>query len=130
MAIAIGAVVTVSMLAETIGMASSMPRVKLERVATCRRERTRERRGTSRTSSKVRASRSGITSPGTPVGGGPVSPAGGRVRPGEATVGSPGRGSATNRDQVGGQGGRVHVAARQDHAGPPGAYRPGQQGRH
>ena len=57
MAIAIGAVVTVSMLAETIGMASSRPRLKRERVATWRRERTLERLGTSRTSSKVSARR-------------------------------------------------------------------------
>ena len=57
MAIAIGAVVTVSMLAETMGMASSTPRLKRERVATCRRERTPERLGTSRTSSKVSARR-------------------------------------------------------------------------
>src|SRR5215211_4433628 len=57
MAMAMGAVVTVSMLAETMGMASSTPRVKRERVETCRRERMLERRGTSRTSSKVRARR-------------------------------------------------------------------------
>ena len=50
-ATAIGAVVTVSMLAETIGTSSSIPGVKLERVETSWRERTRERRGTSRTSS-------------------------------------------------------------------------------
>ena len=43
------------MLAETMGMASSTPRVKRERVETWRRERMLERRGTSRTSSKVRA---------------------------------------------------------------------------
>src|SRR5829696_10187061 len=57
MAMAMGAVVTVSMLAETTGMASSIPRVKRAWVETCRRERMLERRGTSRTSSKVRARR-------------------------------------------------------------------------
>jgi hypothetical protein len=57
MAMAMGAVVTVSMLAETMGMASSTPRVKRERVDTWRRERMLERRGTSRTSSKVSARR-------------------------------------------------------------------------
>ncbi len=51
MAIAIGAVVTVSMLAETIGTSSSIAGVKRDRVETSRRERTRDRRGTSRTSS-------------------------------------------------------------------------------
>ena len=50
-AIAIGAVVTVSMFADTIGIASSIPGVKRVRVDTSRRERTRDRRGTSSTSS-------------------------------------------------------------------------------
>ena len=50
-ATAIGAVVTVSMLADTIGTSSSIFGVKLERVETSWRERTRDRRGTSRTSS-------------------------------------------------------------------------------
>ena len=50
-ATAIGAIVTVSMLAETIGTSSSIPGVKAERVETSWRERTRERRGTSSTSS-------------------------------------------------------------------------------
>jgi hypothetical protein len=45
------------MLADTIGMASSSSRLKRERVETWRRERIRERRGTSSTSSKVSASR-------------------------------------------------------------------------
>ena len=50
-ATAIGAVVTVSMLAETIGTSSSIAGVKLERVETSWRERTRERLGTRSTSS-------------------------------------------------------------------------------
>ena len=50
-ATAIGAVVTVSMFADTIGTSSSIPGVNLERVETSWRDRTRERRGTSRTSS-------------------------------------------------------------------------------
>ena len=54
-----GGRVTVSMLAETMGTASSTPPVKQERVETCRWERMLDRRGTSRTSSKVRARREG-----------------------------------------------------------------------
>ena len=50
-ATAIGAIVTVSMLADTIGTSSSIAGVKPARVETSWRERTRERRGTSRTSS-------------------------------------------------------------------------------
>jgi len=53
-ATAIGAVVTVSMFADTIGSSRSIPGVKLDRVETSWRDRTRERRGTSRTSSYVR----------------------------------------------------------------------------
>ena len=55
-AIAIGAVVTVSMFAETTGISSAIRRVSCVRVATSARERMRERRGTSSTSSKVSAS--------------------------------------------------------------------------
>lgn len=51
MAMAIGAVVTVSMLAETIGTCSVMRGVNEEDVSTCVRDRIRERRGTIRTSS-------------------------------------------------------------------------------
>jgi hypothetical protein len=50
-AIAIADSVTVSMLADTIGTASSIPRVNGVRVETSRREATPERRGTSSTSS-------------------------------------------------------------------------------
>ena len=50
-AIAIADSVTVSMLAETIGTATSIRRVKLDRVDTSRREATPERRGTMSTSS-------------------------------------------------------------------------------
>jgi hypothetical protein len=60
MAIAIGAVVTVSILADTIGISTSMWRVKWDRVETSRRERIREHCGTSSTSSKVSASRGSI----------------------------------------------------------------------
>ena len=54
-AIAIGAVVTVSMLAETTGISSAIRRVSCVRVETSARERMRERRGTSSTSSNVSA---------------------------------------------------------------------------
>jgi hypothetical protein len=50
-AMAIGAVVTVSMLADTSGTATSMRRVKQERVDTSAREPIADRRGTSSTSS-------------------------------------------------------------------------------
>lgn len=55
MAIAIADSVTVSMLEAMMGIATSMRRLKEARVFTAWRERMAERRGTSRTSSKVSA---------------------------------------------------------------------------
>ena len=55
-ATAVGAVVTVSRLAETTGISSAIRRVSCVRVDTSARERMRDRRGTSSTSSNVSAS--------------------------------------------------------------------------